>query len=91
MPFDIVWLDTMRILGGDDASKSLAFKNLIGRAGRLSDAQKFDFGYVYTKNPKVIGDRLGIDYVLSETSVIGTEGKWFRCRRVVGGDTRWHV
>jgi replicative superfamily II helicase len=31
MPFDILWLDNMRILGDSDQSRSLSFKNLIGR------------------------------------------------------------
>lgn len=70
MPFDIVWLDTSRMLGGDDAAKSLAFKNLIGRAGRLTSAQKFDFGYVYTKSPHILVDRLRRDFILSDASVI---------------------
>ncbi|MGC1550792.1 MAG: DEAD/DEAH box helicase, partial [Rhodanobacter sp.] len=30
MPFDIVWLDSMRILGDGESSKSLGFKNIIG-------------------------------------------------------------
>ena len=70
MPFDIVWLDTSRVLGGDDAAKSLAFKNLIGRAGRLTGSQKFEFGYVYTKNPRSLIERLHLDFVLSEASII---------------------
>ncbi|WP_082638156.1 DEAD/DEAH box helicase [Lysobacter antibioticus] len=70
MPFDIVWLDSMRILGEDESSKSLAFKNLIGRAGRLSKDQQFDFGYVFTKSPKILVERLLDKFILSEDSVI---------------------
>lgn len=44
MPFDIVWLESMRIIGKTEGERALAFKNLIGRAGRLSDNKKFDYG-----------------------------------------------
>ena len=45
MPFDIVWLHSMRINGDEASDRSLSFKNLTGRAGRLSSEQQFDFGY----------------------------------------------
>lgn len=70
MPFDIVWLQSNRILGGDDEEKALSFKNLVGRAGRLSDLPKFDFGYVFTENPKLYIKRINGTYALSEVSVI---------------------
>lgn len=70
MPFDIVWLNTMRILGDDDAARALAFKNLIGRAGRLSSLEKFDYGYVFTKNPVMLARRIHEPYRLSDVSVI---------------------
>jgi len=70
MPFDIVWLHTMRINGDESADKSLAFKNLIGRAGRLSTGQEFDYGYVYTSNPILYTARVNESYRLSETSII---------------------
>ena len=70
MPFDIVWLHSMRINGDESADKSLSFKNLTGRAGRLSPEQRFDFGYVFTSNPALYADRINDTYVLSETSVI---------------------
>jgi len=70
MPFDIVWLDNMRILGESDQSKSLSFKNLIGRAGRLSDEPKFDFGYVFTKSPQLLSQRVNEKFFLDETSII---------------------
>lgn len=70
MPFDIVWLDNMRFLGGDENSKSLAFKNLIGRAGRLSSQKIFDYGYVFTKNPVLFSDRINSGFRLSEVSII---------------------
>lgn len=70
MPFDIVWLQSNRIIGGDDDEKSLSFKNLVGRAGRLSDFPKFDYGYVFTENPKLYITRITGTYTLSEVSVI---------------------
>ena len=44
MPFDIVYINTFQ------ESEPLAIKNLIGRAGRSTTLQKFDFGYVIVKN-----------------------------------------
>ncbi|AWL11729.1 RNA helicase [Saliniradius amylolyticus] len=73
MPFDIVWLDNMRILGENDQSRSLSFKNLIGRAGRLSNDPKFDFGYVFTKSPKLLAQRVNDKFLLSEESIIDSE------------------
>lgn len=73
MPFDVVWLDTSRIQGKDDSARSLAFKNLIGRAGRLTDSSEFDFGYVYTKNANLLIERLGQDFRLSDISIIDSD------------------
>lgn len=70
MPFDIVWLDNMRILGDSNQSRSLSFKNLIGRAGRLSNQPKFDFGYVFTKSPKLLSQRINDKFYLDEQSII---------------------
>ncbi|MCG3723503.1 DEAD/DEAH box helicase [Vibrio cincinnatiensis] len=70
MPFDIVWLDNMRMQGGDDKDRALAFKNLIGRSGRLSKNAVFDFGYVYTKNPTLLSERLKTPFTLSEESLL---------------------
>lgn len=72
MPFDIVWLENMRFLGEDGNSRSLAFKNLIGRSGRLSNEQKFDFGYVFTKSPILFSNRINDEFRLDEKSVIDT-------------------
>ncbi|WP_350013240.1 DEAD/DEAH box helicase [Pseudomonas asiatica] len=74
MPFDIVWLQTMRISGESSEDRSLAFKNLIGRAGRLTDEQKFDYGYVFTENAKLYAQRLNDSYRLSEVSIIDSDG-----------------
>lgn len=43
MPFDVVYLDTFQ------ASKPLSLKNLIGRAGRSTNNNKFDYGCVVVK------------------------------------------
>ncbi|SFF90615.1 DEAD/DEAH box helicase [Sunxiuqinia elliptica] len=40
MPFDVVFLDRL------ESSKPLSVKNLIGRAGRSTLSNEFDFGYV---------------------------------------------
>ncbi|MBE0472253.1 MAG: DEAD/DEAH box helicase [Methyloprofundus sp.] len=73
MPFDIVWLDNMRILGENDQGRSLSFKNLIGRAGRLSNEPKFDFGYVFTKSPKLLSQRVNDKFLLKEESIIDSD------------------
>lgn len=43
MPFDIVYVNTFH------ESEPLAIKNLIGRAGRSTEINKFDYGYVIVK------------------------------------------
>ena len=70
MPFDIVWLENSKFLGGDESDRALSFKNLIGRSGRLSDDNVFDFGYVYTKNAVLFSERIKCSYTLRETSII---------------------
>ncbi len=47
MPFDVVYLDKF------EASKSLSVKNLIGRAGRSTKHNKFDYGSVVIRNSAV--------------------------------------
>jgi hypothetical protein len=64
MPFDIVWLHSMKVMGDQDAERSLSFKNLTGRAGRLSSDKKFDYGYVFTSNPTLYAKRLNDSYRL---------------------------
>ena len=44
MPFDIVFLNTFK------ESEPLALKNLIGRAGRSTSNNKFDFGSIIVKS-----------------------------------------
>lgn len=45
MPFDVVYLDRL------ESSKPLSVKNLIGRAGRSTLNNSFDFGYVIVSSP----------------------------------------
>ncbi len=70
MPFDIVWLENSRVLGESESDKALSFKNLIGRSGRLSNDNIFDFGYVYTKNAVLFSRRINCNYTLKESSRI---------------------
>lgn len=70
MPFDIVWLKNNRHLGKDEFERSLHFKNLIGRAGRLSEEKKFDYGYVYTNDPKGFSNKLKTSFQLEEQSIL---------------------
>lgn len=73
MPFDVVWLHNMRMNGEGTSDRSLSFKNLIGRAGRLSEECVFDYGYVFTKNPLLYSSRVNDIYTLSEISVIDSD------------------
>jgi len=70
MPFDVVWLDNMRITGNSEEDRALSFKNLIGRAGRLSSEPKFDFGYVFTHRPRLLAERVNERFWLDDRSVI---------------------
>jgi len=70
MPFDIVWLNNMYIHADGEQDRSLAFKNLIGRSGRLSTGPEFDFGFVYTKNAKLLSERMNVPFNLSNESVL---------------------
>jgi hypothetical protein len=60
----------MKIMGEDSNDRSLSFKNLTGRAGRLSIEKKFDYGYVFTSNPVLYSSRVNDTFLLSEESVI---------------------
>lgn len=70
MPFDIIWLINNRQLGGNPKDRSLNFKNLIGRAGRFSDEEIFDYGYVYTSKPIALSIHLNNSYELNDLSII---------------------
>lgn len=69
MPFDIVWLENNRF-DGNDNERALAFKNLIGRAGRLTPAKVFDYGYVYTNNAKLFTKRIQTAFALTNQSIL---------------------
>lgn len=69
MPFDIVWLKNNRF-EGNETERALAFKNLIGRAGRLTPEKKFDYGYVYTNSAKLFSARINTRFTLKTQSVL---------------------
>jgi len=73
MPFDIVWLDHMRIMGDNENERALSFKNLIGRAGRLTGVNKFDYGYVFTKNARLFTRHIEDNFILNEESFVTNE------------------
>jgi hypothetical protein len=66
MPFDIVYLNTF------EASKPLALKNLIGRAGRSTMDKKFDYGSIVIKKSNMSQFRniMNEDEVLETTSML---------------------
>lgn len=67
MPFDVVFLDRL------ERSKPLSVKNLIGRAGRSTILNEFDFGYVIINSPsKMAAFRSVIekDEILDEESAL---------------------
>jgi hypothetical protein len=69
MPFDIVWLENNKF-EGNEHERALAFKNLIGRAGRLTENKIFDYGYVYTTNARLFSQRIKTTFTLNEKSVL---------------------
>ncbi|MEC3965577.1 DEAD/DEAH box helicase [Flagellimonas halotolerans] len=67
MPFDVVYLDRL------ESSKALSVKNLIGRAGRSTSLNEFDFGYVIINSPSKMSAFRGIieqDEILDEESAL---------------------
>lgn len=70
MPFDIVWLINNRHLGKTENERALNFKNLVGRSGRLSKEEKFDYGYVYTSAPIPFSKKLNTSFELNENSIL---------------------
>lgn len=70
MPFDIVWLANMRMNAESEQKRCLAFKNLIGRSGRLSKEKTFDYGYVYTHNASLLASRVKTSFKLEEKSIL---------------------
>lgn len=66
MPFDVVYLNTFQ------ASRTLSMKNLIGRAGRSTTLNRFDYGSVIIKseNMSVFRTVMLNDEVLSTASLL---------------------
>lgn len=67
MPFDIVFLDRL------EASKPLAVKNLIGRAGRSTSFNRFDYGFVIISSPSNMAkfrEIINQDEILSTISAL---------------------
>lgn len=67
MPFDVVFLDRL------EGSRPLSVKNLIGRAGRSTILNEFDFGYVIINSPSKMSAFRRIiekDEVLDEESAL---------------------
>jgi len=68
MPFDVVYLNTFQ------ASKTLPMKNLIGRAGRSTSSNRFDYGSVIIKleNMSAFRDVMANNEELSTISLLDT-------------------
>ncbi|MRX64710.1 DEAD/DEAH box helicase [Maribacter luteus] len=67
MPFDVVFLDRL------ERSKPLSVKNLIGRAGRSTTLNEFDFGYVIINSPSKMSAFRSVieqDEILDEESAL---------------------
>lgn len=69
MPFDVVYLNTF------EASKPLSLKNLIGRAGRSTLKQEFDFGSIVVKksNMTQLRDIINSPDMLENVSMLESE------------------
>lgn len=69
MPFDVVYLNTF------EASKQLSLKNLIGRAGRSTLKQEFDFGSIVVKksNMTQLRNIINSPDVLENVSMLESE------------------
>ncbi|WP_243373463.1 DEAD/DEAH box helicase [Geotalea sp. SG265] len=77
IPFDIVWIDNLRFYGTEE-NKTLALKNLIGRAGRTTGKpNSFDFGYVVVTSIKTFIERFAGRMTLNEVSVLESDEKDF--------------
>jgi hypothetical protein len=71
MPFDAIWLQSLKIQGSSDEEKALSLKNIIGRAGRSKGhSSNFDYGLVVVSNSKLFSERLSIKSKISEISVV---------------------
>lgn len=76
MPFDIVWVNHFSFTGKSEDQKVLNLKNLIGRAGRVTETKnQFDYGIVIIEktNKNLFIKRLNLDSSLSDTSSLDDE------------------
>lgn len=70
MPFKVVWVHNFAFHGSRE-DKALGLKNLIGRAGRTSQAaNNFDYGFVIVRNARDFTGRFQEKCRLSENSVL---------------------
>lgn len=69
MPFDVVWIDKF------ESSQMLSILNLIGRAGRATIKEKFDYGMVVIKdsNKSRLRSIIKSKIILKETSILDIE------------------
>ena len=75
MPFDLIWIENFHF-SGDDETKPLDLKNLIGRAGRsLKEDDAFNYGYVVIpiQHRKIFEERMKHEVVLSEKSMLDVD------------------
>ena len=72
MPFHVVWLKNFRFNEKTKSMKSLALKNLIGRAGRSTSDDHFNIGVVVIdeKNVSTFSKRLTATSELENQSVL---------------------
>ncbi|MCM8529117.1 MAG: DEAD/DEAH box helicase [Lentisphaeraceae bacterium] len=68
MPFDLVWIDNLNF-NETKEKPNLGLKNLIGRAGRLTEKMnEFDYGYVVVKSINTFSNKLSTQVELSKIS-----------------------
>lgn len=72
MPFDVVWIDNYRF--GDSDKDILALKNLVGRAGRSSTNNEYNYGYVVINDSsrRSFFRRIRKNVLISDKSLIET-------------------
>ncbi len=69
MPFDLIYIDRF------EASKKLLIRNIIGRAGRSSDEDKFDYGIIVVRNDNMsdIRNLISFEEELDEVSLLDSQ------------------
>lgn len=78
MPFDLVWINNFRFTGNEN-KKNLDLKNLIGRAGRTTIKNMFDYGFVVIEavNKQLFIARINSESSISETSLLDESNDYF--------------